>query len=256
MPNRVPVSEKLYKSNAAQYSDRKELARNIKFGARKEKNVHAGEYRYNYLGNHYESLSKEELPYSRFKDEFNSHVASLIMRYSIAGGKISWLDIGPGRVHNFMPYFERIDPENKFVELHTLAPNQILPKKAIVAGTKMSKRLINARNIEMRNRIQNPDYEKWKTRLTHHVGVIETYPIRKLGTHHVIVSLMGGLYHNNHPLESMVKTAQMLCTGGKAFLEYLPSNANSNLVDKVEKKLGKKFTVAKKGPGLVVITKM
>jgi hypothetical protein len=68
---------------------------------------------------------------------------------------------------------------------------------------------------------RNPEYEK---RLTHHVGGIETYNPKKLGSFKIIVCNSGGTYYTKQPMETLRKVSGLLAPGGTAFLEIPREN--------------------------------
>ncbi len=189
------------------------------------------------LGMHYLSLP-QKFP------TFPSFVEQILSSAAVQKSRIRWLDIGPGLPVHFMPYFELIDPERKLIDLHTLSPEQILPKKKRDPVGELPKRTINLpnrRSLQSRAQIDNPEYKKWKNRLTHHVGAIETCDPRKLGKFHAIVSIMGGIYHTRHFNEVVEKTAEMLERGGTAFIDF----TGGERLGEAQAILGDRFKVEK-----------
>ncbi|MFH1247514.1 MAG: class I SAM-dependent methyltransferase [Candidatus Micrarchaeota archaeon] len=171
---------------------------------------------YHALGDHYQYQMPESFP--RFAGFIRRQ-----LKQAESNEKIRWLDIGPGIVRNFMPYFKEIDPSGALIDLHTLSPEQILPRK--------------------KYKQPNPDFQKWNERLTHHVGTIETYDPKKLGKFHVIVSIVGGTGYTRQPIETTAKVANMLHTGGKAFISLEGTGIPRERLKTIQKTLGENFEV-------------
>ena len=162
---------------------------------------------YELLGNHYSSLETGS-------PSFKPHLDAALFHARSSGVKTRWLDIGPGLPENFMPYFEKIDSNAELIELHTLAPEQILP------------------------RTKEDNYSKWKKRLTHHVGMLETYNTRKLGEFNIIVSSASAFMHSKYPVENLYKTCELLAPMGSA---YIHRGGDKFIYDDVKKLLARKY---------------
>ncbi|MFH1247513.1 MAG: hypothetical protein V1644_03980, partial [Candidatus Micrarchaeota archaeon] len=114
-------------------------------------------YGYYCVGTHYEQRTKQGFP------EFEEFVQKHLARARQKQEKIRWLDIGPGLPKNFMRYFEGMDPENNKVELHTLAPHQILPERKRT-GKVREELNTSGRKMRVREMEPNPQYAQWKDR--------------------------------------------------------------------------------------------
>lgn len=193
-----PLVGRHWPEEGVEQKERLRLARRLRDHLRR-----SNEQRFHYLlaGDHY------DLPNGRihlFFPEFQSTIQKKLRKAKRKKTKIKWLDIGPGYPEYFMPYFEKIDRTGRTINLHTLSPDQILPKHFGLKDTE--------------TKISNHQYNRLKSRLTHHVGAIETYNQNKLGKFDVIVSISGGLRHSEHPIEALTKVAQLLKRKGKAYL--------------------------------------
>ncbi len=207
------------------------------------------------LGIHYHTREVQIM----FPD-FESTVKERIKEAEKEKRQIKWLDIGPGIASKFMPYFEKLDPQNKHIALHTLSPEQILPRKKRTGNkTKKIITLSSGAKMKVSEMIPNREYTKWKGRLRHHVGAIETYDTAKLrDKFHIIVSTLGGAYYTLHPEATLVKIATLLKIGGTAFL-HCNMNRWPELAN-VRTTLGDKFKVTEANQltqnGGVIITRL
>jgi len=192
--------------------------------------------RYPTYGEHYDITTLQ----SSFPD-FTRVVKEKIREAKKQRTQVKWLDIGPGGVANFAPYFDSIDPHRSLITLHTISPEQILPrKKRTGSKTKKTITLSSGSKMSVAQMVPNPEYKKWKGRLRHHVGAIETYdPAKFKDRFHIIVSYLGGTHYTPHPHETVVKVARLLAQNGKAFLH---TSRKINL-DKLRAELGEEFTI-------------
>lgn len=206
MPLNDSAVQSLRKIPSNRFS-RRELAFNLKYLARKRKYGQLGRKSdYHYLGEHY-----TDLRFGALNLPFKLHLNQIMERAGKCGEKVRWLDVGPGVPTTFMPFFQQLDSSNELIELHTLAPEQILPKRRVTFDPVIGKY----------TRVDNLEYSQWKPRLKHHVGAIETYNTKKLGEFDVIVSIAGGVaYSGDAYKDTAVKSAKMLAPGGRAFIQY------------------------------------
>lgn len=179
------------------------------------------------LGTHYERQMRSDFP------DFKTFVKQKVGEAKKEKRMIRWLDIGPGHPFYFAPYFDNLAPPgDNVIDLHTLSPEQILPKgKTQQNPPQTPKQLKDWLNYVIHQRLKN--------RLTHHVGAIETHDPRKLGKFHIIVSSFGGTLYSKQPLETLSKVAKLLRAGGKAFVDA-PRHLDTN---QLQKHLGRSFNV-------------
>ncbi len=259
-----PLVGRHWQKEGIEQEARQEFARDLRL-ARRQMYVHPSGVpaEYSARGIHYgesTNLARNALK----NTEFQGFLYEKLAEAKREKKKIRWLDIGPGLARNFMPFFEEIDPEGRFVDLHTLSPEQILPENK--RTSKVTEELpLSSAKITIRSQISNPEWEKWKDRLNHHVGAIETYEPKKLGgKFHAIISVLGGTYYTRQSAQTLVKVAKLLHPKGKAFL-HIPSYRNREEIDlrldETRKRIGGNFEVRVAEPragnfAVIVITRL
>ncbi len=181
------------------------------------------------LGTHYERQMRTDFP------DFKRFVAEKIGKAKLEKRRVRWLDIGPGHPFYFMTYFDHLAPEGtNVVDLHTLSPEQILPK-----GKNTPQDQPPQTPKQLKDWLDYLAFRRFKHRLTHHVGAIETHDSKKLGKFHIIVSSIGGTLYSKQPQETLLKVAKLLHRGGRAFVDA-PSHTN---IPELQKQLGRSFSV-------------